>query len=225
MKKEEFLDNNIYANGFRMVYRLLMLNVYFTVTTSPLLIVLSISALTLTNWFFFMLASLTFVPSCLAVLKSLDKMIEEKELEVTRDYVRFFGQGFKRSFCYGGLFSLLVMIAVVDLVFVTRFPWFKGLLPVFVLLILLASGWLINTLYFYTRNPEQSSRNLVRVASFYVLKKWYVSLINVVLLGLLISALALKPPVGFLILPSLLLGAIYWNCSKLHQVGDANVQP
>lgn len=222
MKKEEFLDNNLYANGFRMVYRLLMLNVCFTLTTSPLLITFSISALTINNWFFFMLASLTFVPSCLAIFKCLDKLAYEKELDVTHDYMTFFTQDFKKSFGYGLLFSLLLTIGLVDMVFVMRFPLFKGGLPLFVLFILLGTGLLVNTLYFYTRNPYQSSQNLVRIAVFYLVKKWYISIVNITLFGLLISALALKPPVGFFILPSLLSSVIYWNCSKLHQVGDTN---
>lgn len=222
MKKEEFLDNNLYAKLFRSVYRALMLNVCFTVTTSPLLIFLSVSALTIKNWPFFLLASLTLVPSIFALIKGIDKVIYEKDLDVTRDYVRFFYQGFKRSVGYGLLFNLIMTICLTDLLFIIEQPTFKWGLPLFILLFICSIGLLINTLYFYVRNPQQETRAIFRIAAYYLVKKWYVSLLNVALLVILLGALVLKPPLGFLVLPSLLLGSIYWNASKLHQAGEEN---
>ena len=220
MKKEEFLDNNIYAKLFRMVYFFLIINVGFWLTTSPLFVLISLSALTLKNYYFFSLASLTLVPSIFAILKTLDLFINKEDVSFFKAYFKAFVSQFKKTFVYGLGLAMILTVCIVDIVFILEHPNFKLFLPFLILIMSMSTGVLLNQLYFSVRNPKQSEKAIWRIATYYGLKKWYITLLNVVILVVFLMALFLKPPVGFLILPSLLLFAVFWNCSKLHQVGE-----
>ena len=79
----------------------------------------------------------------------------------------------------------------------------------------LGTSLMIHCDYFQVKNPELASKDILKTAAYFTLRKWYVSLLNVVLVALVLIVMVVKPQFGMTILPVLFLGIVYLNCTQL----------
>ncbi|RCF90790.1 hypothetical protein B1146_10765, partial [Enterococcus faecium] len=88
-------------------------------------------------------------------------------------------------------FVLVLMIFVCF--FFILLSYGKWFIPLFVLLACFSVPFSINYSYFQVGNPASKPNQFLRIAFFYTLKKWYVSLLDFLLLTSLFPFFFVKP--------------------------------
>lgn len=218
MFKKQSFENNIYMKIFRWAYILLIGNLLFSIVNIPFFFAAICLALDVRNIPLFGLSLLFVGPAAISLLYLIDRFKEEKDVEPVKEFFR----GFRRLGLKGLVFWLIgwfgIIVGIADMLFFADLPMGQWLIPFFLILILIALSVSINSWYFQVRNPESPFKDVLRMASYYALRKWYVSIINVILFALIFVLMILKPQFGFVLTPVLFLGIIYLNASQLHKV-------
>ncbi|EYT94750.1 hypothetical protein AK89_12055 [Enterococcus mundtii CRL35] len=147
--------------------------------------------------------------------------IQENEAPV-KTFFQLYRWVWKKSMYLGGSGYLVIAISFVDILFFKDQPIGIWLIPLFFIFIILAINLMINNFYFQVKNPEISIREIYHVSFYYVLKKWYISLLNTILVFLLLIVMVVKPQFGFLVTPCLFLGLIYLNCKQTYRYLNKN---
>ncbi|MBP1045866.1 DUF624 domain-containing protein [Enterococcus sp. BWM-S5] len=216
MFRKQTFDNNIYMKLFRWVYIVLMTSVCFTLTILPFFLAVLLLAIDSRNVLPFIGSLLFFGPAMPAVFSVIDSFKEELDVEPVHSFFKAY-----RRFWLQGLLLWLpglagTIIAAVDILFFIKVPNGQWLMPFFFILAAMGIALSINCWYFQMKNPTASIRAVFQISMYYIVKKWYISLLNVVLYLLIPLLMLLKPQFGFIITPSLLAGLIYLNAGKLH---------
>lgn len=217
MLRKQTFDNNIYMKLFRWGYIFLMSSVCFTIATAPFFLSVVLLAVDSHNLLPFIFSLLFLGPAMASVLSVIEVFKEEKDVEPVRQFLI----GYRRFGLKGLLFWLPgwggSVIAVTDILFFSTIANGQWLVPFFLLVAIVGLAFSINCWYFQMKNPKAAISAIFQIAFYYVLRKWYISLLNVLLYLLIPLLMLLKPQFGFLITPSLLAGLIYLNASKLHK--------
>lgn len=215
MFKKQTFDNNIFMKIFHWVYLLLAANLCFAIVNLPFCIVALTTAIDPRNIWLFALSLLPLGPALIVILAWTDKLKEEKDIDPVKSFFQLYKQFWKLGLLYGGIAWLVTVISVVDILFFMKMPNGKWILPFFVLLAILGLALMIHCDYFQVRNPELQAKDILKTSFYFSLRKWYVSLLNVVLLGLTLVTMVIKPQFGMTILPILFMGIIYLNSTNL----------
>ncbi|MDH6363959.1 hypothetical protein M2139_000944 [Enterococcus sp. PF1-24] len=211
-------ENNIYMKIFRWAYIILMGNLSLLIVTFPFFLVVACLAIDARNIVWFLLALISFGPGIISLFAVINEFKANGDVEPVRFFFRAYRQFWKKGFFYWLIGILGIMIGVVDSLFFLNYSWGRWVLPFFIIIACLALIVSINSCYFQVRNPQSSSKKVIGLAFYYAVKKWYVSLLNMALLGAIYGLMILKPQFGFVITPTILFGIIYLNASKLHQI-------
>lgn len=199
---------------FRWAYIFLMGNLCLLIMNLPFSLASLILAIDVRNLAVFLFALLFFGPGMIALLAVINELKEEKDVAP----VHFFFQSVKK-FGARGLFYWLAgwfgtVVALSDILFFSKLSNGKWLIPFFLLALVLAIAFSINCWYFQIRNPENGIKDVARLAFYCTVKKWYFSILNVVLLLIILVLMILKPQFGFILTPSILAGLIYLNAGQ-----------
>lgn len=195
------------------IYQLLMINVCFFITTLPLMIAFVVLKPEIVAIPFFLLASLPLGPTLFATIICLSKMYEEEEIPVFKLFFSEWRKNFKKGLGLTSLLVLVVSVGVVDLQFFSQIKLLQWLNPLVVLLMIMGTIIYSNCLYLGTQN-KLPIKSLLKLGSFYAFKQLFISLVNGMLLTVLILAMIIKPAIGFLVFPSILIGILFWNSQK-----------
>ncbi|MHC5249676.1 DUF624 domain-containing protein [Enterococcus sp. LJL90] len=221
MFKKQSFENNIYMKIFRWVYILLIGNLLFSLVNIPFFFAAVCLALDVRNIPLFALSLLFVGPATIALLHLIDRFKEEKDVEPVKEFFK----GFRKLGIKGLIFWLIgwfgIIIGVTDMIFFAEIPQGQWLIPFFILLVTVALAITINSWYFQVRNPNSPFKDVLRMASYFALRKWYVSIVNVILFALIFVLMLLKPQFGFILTPALFMGIIYLNATQLHKVKNA----
>lgn len=218
MFKKQTFEDNIYMRLVHYCYIFLAINIALLLLNLPFFFASSLLALDSQNVVFFLVALFPFGLSILAVFAVIDEFKSNKEVEPFRAYFRYVKKYWRCGSVYWLLNLFCSLVGIGDSIFFAHIPNGQWLIPFFILLVVLSWGFTLLLYYFKVRNPEASHKDLWRVALYYLLKKWYFTVLNVILAGLILILMILKPQFGFLLTPSILLGLIYLNCSHLHRL-------
>ncbi|MGX6970393.1 DUF624 domain-containing protein [Vagococcus bubulae] len=216
MNKENFMDN-IYAKIFQYVYWFLMLNICFFLTTLPLFISIFALSIQLENLVLFFVSSITLGPAIRAVMGCVNQLIETKDISVFKDYFFYLKSHFTEHVVSWMVYDLMLFIIISDILMFVMNQLFLAGVPLFVVLAVLLTGLMINTYYFRLKNPDHKYRLIIKLSAYCTLKKWWYTILNSVLFGLIILLMFLKPQFGFFITPSLLIFLILKNCKVLYK--------
>ena len=196
------------------IYQLLMINVCFFITTLPLMFAFVILKPTINALPFFFLASIPLGPTLFAASHCLAKITGEKEMQVFKVFFHYWRQNFKKSLTTTFLLVVVIVVGVVDLRFFSDYLMLSWLKPLVILLLSMALMVYSNLLFLQTKK-DLRLKELIKLGIYYAFKQLFISLVNGLLLTTLILGMVLKPAVGFLIFPSILLGILFWNSQKL----------
>lgn len=214
MFKQQSFETNIYMKLFHWAYLFLAGNLSFMLVSFPFFLVTITSAIDVRNLFFFLGASVFFLPAALALMAWINKWREEKEVAPFKDYFHFYFLFWKKSFLLGSVGWLGCLIVGGDILFLSQVTYGRWLVPFLFLLLILLVAIQLNSYYFQVKNPEASVTVLLKVATYVALKKWYISLLNAVLVGIVPIMMILKPQFGFTLFPVFFFGLIYLNCGR-----------
>lgn len=217
MKKDRFLT---YTSFLNTLYWHFMLNLFFIITSLPFILVSVFSALDARNVFFYFLAAISLGPSFCAIYACLDKLREVGHIHVFRDYFSNYGRCIKKALLIELPALLILGICFMNMMFFSNSAWFIYIRPVWIFIMAVTIAWCINSYYFYIRNQDKALKDIWKMALYYVFRKWWLSLLTILVsVGLLVMML-LSPVVGNLVLPSMLIHILYWIGSGLHVVDE-----
>lgn len=218
MFAKQTFENNIYMKIFRWVYIVLGSNLSFVLVNIPFFLAAVSLALDIRNLPLFLFSLLFVGPGAMAFLATLDEFKEKKEIDPFRVYFN----SYRKWVTKGSLYWLIgwagIVIFSVDFYFVMITDVGKWLFPLLVVFIVLTLAVSINAWYFQLRNPNTTAKEVLRIAVYYALKKWYVSILNSCLFTFIFIMMLLKPQFGYLLTPGILMGIVYLNTSRLHRV-------
>lgn len=214
MEKEQSFDQQPLPRIFRTVYFALQLSIRFTLTSSPLLLAILFCRNTPELYGGIGLATYSLGPAVYGVVSSLNRLMEEEDLPS--------GIYFFQSIWHGRHVALAewTILWVAALLYVINMFGFRNtsvsyLNIVFTIGLGAIFSVFLNSVYFAVRNPTQPTTHIVMTAFYFALKKWYRGAVNVALFAGLLGGMWFVPPIGFILLPSVILSIIFFNNRQL----------
>ena len=210
--KQRF-DTNIYMKLFRWAYILLMGTLCFSLVNLPFFFATISLAIDVRNVLFFALSLLFVGPGFVALFGMIDVFKEHKDVEPVKEFLRKYRQFGLRGFLYGLIGWGASVVCLADVYVFAKLPGGQWLIPLFLILMIIGLAVSINAWYYQVRNPQATMKDVLRLAFYMALKKWYASLLNLVLFAAIFAVMLLKPQFGFVITTSLFAGIMYLNLS------------
>lgn len=217
MKRKHDFEDNLYMIWIRRLYCLLSGGLLFSFTMLPLVFVVLTCAIVPENLVWFVLASCPLGVAWIALMAFLDQFWEQGDVEPVKAYAKAIKTFWRVGLSYWLLTVLIFGICMTDLFFLSQTRYFLWLSPSFLLLSGAVIGLFLNLCYFQIRNPGSTFKEVLRISLYYLLRKWYVTLINTILFLSLFIGMFLKPQFGFVLLPEAMGLLLLLNLKQLHR--------
>lgn len=202
-----------YNAVFGVCYLGLAVNALLAVANAPLLIALGTTAHPLRAWPAMAMLTLGVGPSLAAALACFHRHGENGSASPVRDFLAGYRAHARRALvCWGGALGLTAVL-VTDLFWARERAVGALLAPVFAVLVVVTAAATLNLLVMVVRRPDAPLPALARAALFLSLRRWYASLLNLVLLAGVVAGIAVRPALGLLLMPSFALYVIWSNGS------------
>jgi len=194
-----------YEAIFSTVYAGLRINLCLLAADLPLVVALALGGSPLSAWPFFVALSVFCGPAVGAAFAVFGDVAEDPQ-HLVRRFWSAYRTGFVRSAATAGVAAGAVIVLGVDLQMAvgTRLGAVTPVLAVLIGLVVIVSTTVL------AAGRRLSRRELV-VAAYLSLRRWYLSLANVVVLGVLLAAVVAKPAVGLFLLPAPVLYVVWAN--------------
>lgn len=206
-----------YEKIFGTVYVGLMTNLLLAVAIAPLLAALAIVRNPLASWPFFVGLSCLCAPA-LAGAFACFAQLQHGSTEVLRPFLRAYRRTAGRATAVWAAGAAVVSVLVVDAVVVARWPWGPALVPFFVTTAALVVSLVLAVLVLLVDLPRERAgrlRDLVRSCLYLTARRWYLAAPNVVVLGLAVTVVLVKPVIGLLVACAPLLYVVWANTRYL----------
>ncbi|MFI7635962.1 hypothetical protein [Nonomuraea sp. NPDC049400] len=197
-----------YEKVFRAVHTGLVTNVLLAVACAPLLVVLAIVRDPLASWPFFAVLSALCAPALTGAFRCFAEL-GEGSAAVFRPFLEGYRRAAGRSLIVWAAGAAAVSVLAVDAVAVSRTAWGPALAPFFATAAVLVVAVVVAVLALLAEQPSVRLRDLVRPCLYLVARRWYLAAANVVVLGLAVTVILLKPVIGVLLLCSPLLYLVW----------------
>lgn len=194
-----------YEAIFSTIYAGLRINLCLTGACLPVLAAFALGGSPLAAWPFFVALTALCGPAVSAGFAVFEVVADDPE-HLMRAYWSAYRTGFARSLATAGVAAAAVIVLGVDLRMAvgTRFGATTPLLAVLMALVVIVTTTVLAA-------ARRLSRREVLVVAYLSLRKWYLSLANLVVLGVLLAAVVAKPAVGLLVLPAPVLYVVWAN--------------
>ncbi|GGK95282.1 hypothetical protein Sme01_30670 [Sphaerisporangium melleum] len=194
-----------YEKLFSTVYAGLMTNVLLAVTCAPLLAALAIVRDPLASWPFFAVLSVLCGPALVGAFGCFAGLGEG-----STDVLGAFWSSYRRAaprallICAGG--AAAVSVLIVDVAAVAPTTWGPALVPFFSTVSALVMAVAFTLLVRLAEEPGTARlRSLVLPCLYLVVRRWYLSVLSIAVLGLAVAVVLLKPMAGIFLMCSPLL--------------------
>lgn len=194
-----------YDTIFTMVYASLKINLCLLAACLPLLLALALTGQPLQAWPFFTALSAICAPAVAAAFGAFHAF-SEGDHRIGRAYWTSYKESFGRSLAVGATAAALVIVLAVDFQLALGSP-FGAVTPMLALLIAMVVTVTTTAL---TTGAGVRPKALLGCA-YLSLRKWYLSLANLAVLGVLGAAVVGKPMIGLLLLPAPALYVVWAN--------------
>jgi hypothetical protein len=207
---------------FGYAYALLMVDVLLVVFNLPLAGMLFVTVDSLQSWPFFLLLSLSLAPSLVGAFEVFRAMKDEGR---PRPFAAFW-QGYRRrggaAFFVGLGTAVVVAIALFDGTALAGTVWAPLLGPLLAVLGIGSVAVALFALSGLVVYPSASLRALAKAALYLAVRRWYFSVVALVMVALIGAAVLLQPVLGAALLPGILLYAVFANAQySLHRAVEA----
>jgi hypothetical protein len=196
---------------FGYAYALLMVDVLLVVFNLPLAVMLFITMDSLQYWPFFLLLSLTLAPSLVGAFEVFRTMRDEGR---PRPFAAFW-QGYRRrgaaAFAVGLGAALVVALALFDGTALAGTVWAPLLGPLLAVLGIGSIAAALFTLAGLAVFESASVKAIAKAALYLAVRRWYFSVVALIMVGLIGAAVLLQPVLGAALVPGILLYAVFAN--------------
>ncbi|MGN9843241.1 hypothetical protein ACTMTI_34470 [Nonomuraea sp. H19] len=199
-----------YEKVFDTVYVGLMTNVLLAVACSPLLAALAIVRDPFASWPFFVVLSSVCAPALGGAFRCF-AALGEGSTAVFRTFWYGYRRTAARALAVWAAGAAAVSMLAVDAVVVSRTAWGPALAPFFITAaaLVVAVTFAVMVLVAETPGAAVRLRALVRPCLYLVARRWYLAAANLVVLGLAVTIVLVKPVIGVLVVCSPLLYAVW----------------
>ncbi|MBM7654325.1 DUF624 domain-containing protein [Neobacillus cucumis] len=201
-----------YAAIFNYGYWFLILNLYFSIANIPFILALSTLQFVPSNMIYYFITLIPMGPALAALIASLNKIVVEKDISVTKDFWKFYKGSFPTSILLWTITLALLFILMMDIVVFMDKSLFAIVSPFFIILSILLLNIAICGLVILTKTKHKL-KTLIILSFYYSIKKFYLTFLNMVLACFFIFILLVKPVFAFMVLPSLIFFLIVRNSS------------
>jgi uncharacterized membrane protein YesL len=205
------VSHETFESMFGLVYTGLMVNVALVLANLPLAFFVFAVPDPLSSWPFFLLLSLTLAPSVAGAFGCFRAMKDDGPPRPLLAFWRSYRRNVLRSFVVGTAAGAVVAIVLLDLAVLGSNPFAPLIAPTFFVLGLSALAVTIVALAAFALYPQASAWPIVKASVYLAIKRWYFSVMALVLVGLIAAAVLLQPILGAFLAPSLLLFAVWSN--------------
>ena len=204
-----------FGSIFGFVYTFLAVNFLLAAANAPLVFFLSFVGDPVAAWPFFLALAVTVGPSLAGAFNAFHVLAEEDGPAVrpVAAFLRGYKQSFRRAAPVGLAAVVLLGFLVFDLVILQSMPGAAVLVPltltaaavvVSVSLLMIAGVVLV---------PQAGLKSLAKAALYLAVKRWYLSLAALALLGIIAAAALTQPVLGTALAPAPLLFVVWSNAA------------
>lgn len=203
-----------FGSIFAFVYTFLAVNVLLAATNAPLVFFLYAVVDPVASWPFFLALAVTVLPSLAGAFAAFDALRGQET--VSRPFASFFA-GYRASFRRAALAGLAAVVVLgvlgVDLALVATLPAGTVLIPVLVLAMAAVVAVAVHVAAGAVLLPRARLRHLAKAALYISVRRWYLSIAALVLLGIVAGAALVQPVLGTALVPAPLLFIVWSNAS------------
>lgn len=210
-------NQSTYEKIFGTAYVGLMTNLLLAVSVAPLLAALAIVRNPHEAWPFFVALSCLCAPA-LAGAFACFAQLDDGSTVVLRPFWTTYRRTASRAVAVWAAGAAVVSLLVVDAAVVARYSWGPAVVPFFVTASALVVNVVLAVIVLLADLPPERTgrlRDLVRPSLYLVARRWYLAAMNVVVLGLAITVVLVKPVIGLLIAFAPLLYVVWANTRYL----------
>lgn len=203
-----------FASIFAFVYTFLAVNVLLAVTNAPLVFFLYAVVDPVASWPFFLALSLTVLPSLGGAFAAFEALKSEEA--VSRPFRMFFSgyrAVFRRAALAGGAAVVVLLVLGLDLMLVAALPAGAVLVPLLTFGIAAVVIMAVQVTAGAVLLPAARLRALMKAALYISVRRWYLSLAALALLGIVAGAALVQPVLGIALVPAPLLFVVWSNAS------------
>jgi len=194
---------------FTYVYAVFRINLCLLAAGLPVVLALAFTGSPLAAWPFFAGLSALCGPAVTAAFAAFDVMSEEPH-RVGRAFWSGYRTGFTRSLKVAAVAAAAVIVLGVDLELAAGTA-FRAAAPMLLLLIALVVAMTTAVLATGRRLPGPG----LLACAYLSVRKWYLSLANLAVLGVLLAAIVAKPALGLAVLPGPALYVVWANARHI----------
>ncbi|MCX7520890.1 DUF624 domain-containing protein [Microbacterium sp. STN6] len=196
---------------FGHVYTALMINVSLIAANLPLAIMVFAVPDPLASWPFFMLLSLTLAPSLAAAFGAFKAARDDAAPHPLGAFWRSYRRNAGRAFVVGLGVAVIVSAMLFNLALFGANTYAPLFAPTLVMIAAAAVAVAVTALAGFAMYERVSAAAIVKAAVYLAVRRWYFSVMALVLLGLIAAAVLVQPVLGAFLVPSVLLFAVWSN--------------
>ena len=201
-----------------LAYLGLMTNVLLAASWAPL-VLLSLTTDPAASWLLLAGATVLAAPGALGAFAVFRHQVETGGREVVRPFVQGWRAGLGRGIGVAAVVASMLVVLTVDIAWAWGRPVGAVAIPVLVVLLGLTAsvglGWLVAV----AERPEVPVWRLARAVTYLMVRRWYLSAMSLVALGLLAVFVTRAPALGLGVAASPLLYLVWANTRRsLHPI-------
>lgn len=202
---------------FGYVYGILMANLLLVVANLPLAASLFLTTDALAAWPFTLLVSLTLGPSLAGVFEILHSL---RAKDPVRPFAAFW-RGYRRrglpALLVGAATGAVVGFVLYDIAILAQTAWLPYVGPTLVVVAVWAVAAAVLSIAGLVVYPSARVRSIVKAAVYLSVRRWYFSLMSLVLVGVVLVAVLAQPVLGAVLVPAVLLYPAFANAQYVFQ--------
>ena len=204
------ISHDTYQLVFAVAYLGLMTNAMLVVACLPpiALLVLTDPART---WPLIAALSPLVAPALTAAFTVFRRYSEEGSVEVVRGFWRAWWATARRSLLLGVVAAIFLVVLLVDLQVMAASEQAALVVPLLTVLTVLVIVTLLTSLIALVEVPDATLRQIVRVSAVLGLRRWYLSVVSLVVLGSLAGFFVVKPALALGLAAAPLLYVVWAN--------------
>ncbi|ALV46372.1 hypothetical protein MB46_13640 [Arthrobacter alpinus] len=198
---------------FTFVYAFLAVNVLLALSNAPLVFFLAVVGNPIASWPFFLALSVTVLPSLAGAFTVFAAIKDStgKDSQPFKTFALGYGRCFRRTGPTALAAVAVVGVLLVDLAFIAGTSMGALLMPLLVVLVALAVVVSVALVAGAVLRPALGWQELAKASLFLSVKRWYLSLAALALLGLIAALSLVQPILGVALAPAPLLFVIWSN--------------
>jgi uncharacterized membrane protein YesL len=189
------MSHEMYDKVFGAVYLGMMGNLLVSVACAPVLIVLFTTD-PVRSWPLLVVLAPVCAPAVVAAFSMFAHFSEEGPIALARTFARAWLCSFRRAIGLGALGCLASAVLSVDIVWAGRSHRLAILIPLLAVLDVLVVATTLLAWVGLAERPDERVRDIVRPAVYLAVRRWYLTLLSVLVAGLLSSVVAARPIIG-----------------------------